>query len=188
MAKKEIKIPWDKEESGGGRGKFKEDDYLVKIVSAKSVRSKEKDTPGIEFVFKFKDGKYKGKKLTENVWITPKSLRRLRMLCSAVGIKTPKKAAKLDLSKFPGKELGIAIEDDVYKNSRGKKVKSSTVAFEGFMSVDELESGGVDEEDSDDTDDSDASSDDASSSDASSDDDSDASSDDSDVSIDSDSL
>jgi hypothetical protein len=183
----EVKIAWDKEEAGGGRFRFKEADYHVRIAKAEYGRSKERDTPYIEFTFKFKDGRYKGEKITESLYLTAKSLRRLRTLCEVVGIKVPKKAARLDLTKFRGKELGITLEDDEYKNNKGKKVKRSRVAFDGFMTVEDLESGGV----SDDSDDSDSDSDVSEDSDSSADstDDSDDTEDsDSDVSVDSDSI
>jgi hypothetical protein len=83
MAKKSgtVTIDFRKEEEGaGGRYKWPEGDYHVQITKAKSIRSSDKDTPGIEVTFKVLEGKKKGKTFKENLWLTPKSLKRVRML------------------------------------------------------------------------------------------------------------
>lgn len=151
-----IKLPFDKEEEaggGGGGGRFKEGDYKVKIIKVGTGRSKEKDTPFIGLTFKFADGKYKGKKIEDRLYITPKSLGRIRGLLKVVGIKVPKgkKAMKLDYSKLKGKTLAISLEDEARGEGK-KKRKFSRVSYDGFMSLEDYESGGVDSSDDSDSD------------------------------------
>jgi hypothetical protein len=147
----EIIIPWDKEEDSGGGGiRVKEGDYKVKIVGAKHKKSSEKETPYIELKLKLMEGKKKGKIITERVFVTPKSVGRVRMLLKACGVRPPKKgskATKLNLKKLIGKVIGVSIEDD----EEYKGTIRSRVAFEGFMTLDDLK--GADEDDDEDEDD-----------------------------------
>jgi len=145
-----LRIDFSKEEAGGGgRIRLPEDDYHVKILSAKSVRSPEKDTPGLEVTFQVIEGKKKGKKITDTLWITPKSLKRVRLLLEAVGVKVPKSAVNIPLAKLKGKTLWIELEDEV----RDGYDPRSRVAFEGFMNEDDYEA--EDDEDDEDLDDED---------------------------------
>ena len=178
-SKTKIKLPFDKEEESSGRPHYKEGDYPAKVVAVGTGRSKEKDTPFIGVTFKFTE-KLKGKKIEERLYITPKSLGRIRNFLTACGVKVKaKKAQEVDLSKVKGKELVISIEDDEYE-SGGKTRTTSRVSYDGFMSLEDYESGGVEDDSDDDvSDDADESVD---SDDSDDDDDSD------DVSLDSDDL
>jgi len=149
MASNVISIDFSKEEeSGGGRVRYPEGDYHVKIIKAKATRSSEKDTPGIEVTFKILEGKKKNKQMTDTLWLTPKSLRRVRLLLEAVGVKVPKSAVNLPLKKLSGKTLWVELQDE----EREGYDTRSRVAFEGFMSEAEYEAA-EDEEDEDEDDD-----------------------------------
>lgn len=151
MAKKNVlTIDFSKEEDSGGGGRINWDDgdYHVQIVKAKAGRSSQKDTPKVDVTFKVLEGKRKGKTFTESLYLTSKSLKRLRLLLEAVGVKVPKSALKIPLDKLKGKKLWVELiteSDDEY----GDKSK---VAFEGFMSEEDYEAPDDDEDDDEDED------------------------------------
>lgn len=140
-----LRIDFSKEEESGGGGnvRWPEGDYHVKIVAAKAVRSSEKDTPGLAVTFQVLEGKKKGKKITDTLWITPKSLRRVRLLLEAVGVKVPKSAVNIPLGKLKNKVLWIEIGDE----EREGYDTRSRITFEGFMSEDDYEGEDTDDED-----------------------------------------
>jgi hypothetical protein len=120
----------DTESREGKRRKqyhFEEGDYYVECVKALRVKSPKKKTPGVEFTYKFLDGKYKGKSISDSCWLTEDSMWRFRNTLEAMGIKVPTKKAKVDLRKCKGKTLGISIEDDPWEDSEGNERESSTV-------------------------------------------------------------
>lgn len=155
MAKKSatLRIDFSKEEEsgGGGRVRWPEGDYHVKIVKVATGRSSEKDTPYLEVHFQCLSGKKKGKTVSDRFYITPKSLKRVRLLLEAVGVSVPKKAVNIPLGKLKGKTLWIELEDEEREGYDAR----SRVAFEGFMSEDDYEAEDSDDEDDDDEDDDD---------------------------------
>lgn len=144
-----IRIDFGKEVEGGGGGvRLPESDYKAKIIKIKKIRSEEKDTPGIAVTMKITEGKFEGKKLTDRLWITPKSLWRVRALLEALGISVPKKAVNLPTKKLVGKEVGITvIDDDPYKG----RIKSKIGDFIDLETLADLYD--EDDEDEDDEDD-----------------------------------
>lgn len=162
MAKpKTVTIDFTKEEegSGGARPRYPEGDYVVKIKGARYMTSKDKATPGIELKLVIVSGvggdKYKGKPLTENLWLTPKSLSRVRGLLEVLGMKVPKKKVNLDLNKLIGKDVGITLEDDEYKNERTGKSRVSSRAAWDFLAAEDVNAD-ADEDDDEDSDDEDS--------------------------------
>jgi hypothetical protein len=146
-----LRIDFSKEEEGGGGGNnfhYPPGDYHVKVLGAKSVRSSEKDTPGLEVSFQVIEGKKKGKKFKDTLWLTPKSLKRVRLLLEAVGVKVPKSAVNLPLGKLKGKTLWVELDDE----EREGYDTRSRVTFEGFMSEDDYEGGDDADDDEDDED------------------------------------
>lgn len=144
-------IDFGKEVEGGGGGvRVPENDYKLKILKLKKIRASEKDTPGIAITVKIVDGKYAGKKLTDRLWITPKSLWRLRSLLEALGMEVPKKAVKLPSKKLVGKEVGATIVDDEpYKG----KIKSKIGDWIDLETLADLDSDEDDEDEEFDDDD-----------------------------------
>lgn len=112
-----IKVDFRKEEGGGGGGaRVKEGDYRVKIVAMKHGRSSDKDTPYIQVDLKIMDdGKYKSKVISDRLYMTPKSLFRVRSLLEALGLTVPKKVVAIPVKKLIGKELGVTAVDDEYE-------------------------------------------------------------------------
>lgn len=151
MAKDSIKIDFGKEEEGGGRIRWKKGDYHVKIVKVKKGRSEQKDSPYVAVSFKVLEGPKKGKVITERLYLSPKALKRLRLLLEATGTKVPKKAVNLKFEKLLGKKLWIEIEDDKSEEYGTKSV----VAFEGFMSEEDYEESDDEDEEDEDEDDED---------------------------------
>lgn len=146
-----VRIDFGKEEEGGGGGRipkgWKSGDYHVRILGAKTGRSEDKDTPFVEVKFKVLEGRRKGGTFSERLYITPKSLKRIRLLLEAIGVKVPKSAVNLPLAKLKGKDLWVEIELQEKEGYDPKKA----IAFEGFMSEEDYE--GDEEEDTDDEDD-----------------------------------
>jgi hypothetical protein len=156
-----VRIDFRKEEEGGGGGiRLPENDYAAKILKAKKVRSSEKDTPGIAVTFQLTEGKYKGKKITDRLWITPKSLWRIRALLEALGVTVPKKAVDLPLGKITGKELGITLTDDDPYQGRIRSRVSDFVDLETLGEDDEDEDEYEDEDEDEDEDEEDEDDDD----------------------------
>jgi len=155
-----IRIDFSKEEEGGGGGRipttWKKGDYHVKILAAKTGRSPEKDTPFVEVKFKVLEGRRKGSTFSERLYITPKSLKRIRLLLEAIGVKVPKSAVNLPLAKLKGKSLWVELE---LQEKEGYDPKMA-IAFEGFMSEDDYEESDEDDDDDEDEDDEDTDDDD----------------------------
>jgi len=147
MAKKassksnEVIIDFSKEEGGGGgnRIRVKEGDYHVKILKARHDTSAEKGTPGLVVTFRLVGGKHDGKKFEEWFYLTPKSLWRVRKLLEAVGMSVPAKKVRIPTEKLRGKELGVTLTDDEYEGRISSRVSD-------VMDLDDLSSGGVDDE------------------------------------------
>jgi hypothetical protein len=148
-----IRIDFSKEEEGGGGGRipttWKKGDYHVRILGAKTGRSPEKDTPFVEVKFKVLEGRRKGSTFSERLYITPKSLKRIRLLLEAIGVKVPKSAVNLPLNKLKGKDLWVELE---LQEKEGYDPKMA-IAFEGFMSEDDYEESDDEDEDDEDEDD-----------------------------------
>jgi hypothetical protein len=150
---KEVVIPMDKEEesSGGSRFRVPDGDYRAKILGAKYITSSQKGTPGLEVHYVIADGKHKGKKFNDTCYLTPKALWRVRSLLEALGISVPKKAFKLDVTELKGKELGVTFteEEDEYEK-QGKTVKVIRSNVSDFLDLDQLTTGGVDDDEDED--------------------------------------
>lgn len=156
MAKKSagtLHIDFGKEEEGGGGNRihWPEGDYHVQILKASTGRSSEKDTPYLEVHFKVLDGKKKGKTFAEQLYITPKSLTRIRLLLEAIGVKVPKSAVNIPLKKLRGKTLWVELGDE----EREGYDTRSRVTFRGFESEEEHDEEDDEDEDIDDDEDED---------------------------------
>jgi hypothetical protein len=113
---------------GPGRPHYKEGDYRVKVIKTETGKSSQKKTPYARVVFKFTEGKYKGKDIYDDFYLTEKALWRFRNLLEACGLKVPSKRTKIDLTKLKGRTLGITLEDDVYEKDDGTERVSSRVS------------------------------------------------------------
>ena len=140
-------IDFSKEEAGGGGGgRVPPGKYSVKITAAKPVKSKEKQTPGLELILLITDGKRKGRKMYETLWATPKAYSRFRLLLEACGLKVPSKVNLVKIaSAVKGKELIVEFDDE---EREGYKTRSR-VSFEGFFNPDDVDEDDLDEGDED---------------------------------------
>lgn len=140
-----IRVDFGKEEEGGGAGvRVKEGDYLGKIISVKKGRSSEKDTPYVQVDVKILDaGKAKGKIVSDRLYITPKSLFRLRSLLEALGLTVPKKVVNIPGKKLVGKEVGITAVDDEWEGRIRSRIGD-------FLDPDDLDDDADDEEEDED--------------------------------------
>jgi hypothetical protein len=158
MAKKskaDIIIPMDKmEESTGGRPYFKGEPTLkCKIIKVEKGNSKDKGTPYVRVHLRVMEGKFKGKKTYEDLYITPKALQRIRDLLKACGINVPKKRFKFPMDRVVGKVVGVEFQDDDYEDNKGNTRTTSRVAFDGFMAADDIPDEDEDEDEDEDDDD-----------------------------------
>jgi hypothetical protein len=169
MAKKPVKkapkgtgdatftVDFTKETSeGGGRRRYAEGDYRVKVVGIKTGKAKsEAQTPYAQLALEFQDGKYKGTVWDSNrtrVYISDAALWRVRSLYEACGKTVPKKKLKLDFNKLIGEQLGITVTDgEPYEG----KIQSE---ISDFIEVDAI--GGADDDDEDEEEDDDEDEDD----------------------------
>lgn len=158
----------DTESRGGKKGARSSyvppNDYAVKVTRAELSKSSEKETPGIRVFFKVTQGKYKGKELMDNLWLTKKSLWRVRQSLEAMGVKVPSDKFKVDPKALVGKECGVTVDDEEYENKIRSRVVD-TFRLKDFEAPEEeeLESDedeGDEDEDTDNDDDEDTDDDD----------------------------
>jgi hypothetical protein len=134
------------EESEGGGKRYKEGDYVGKILSAKRDVSSEKGSPCIKIVLQFLDGRYKGKKITERLWLSNKALPRIADLLEILGVKVPKREVGIPLKKLVGKEIGFSLEDEEYDDKMRSRVSWD------FLDPDDVREDDDEDEDDDDDD------------------------------------
>jgi hypothetical protein len=146
-----VTLDFSKDQSEG-RKRFKEGDYLVKVLAVKMGHSEQKGTPMAEFTFVFKEGKYKGEKIKDRCYITDKALWRIRALFAAAGTEIPKKRMKIDFKDLIGETLGITIGDDEYKDEKTGKSRTSSRVTD-FLDPDDMSDDDEDDEDDEDDDD-----------------------------------
>lgn len=138
-----IPIDFSKDESEGGRKRYPEGDYAVKYTKYKTGRSKDKDTPYVRVYFIITEGKYKGQEFSDELYLTDKSLWRIRGFLEAMGVAVPKKKVSVNFKKYIGKTLGVTLSDDEYN----KRIRSRVSDF-----LDEETLRGADEDDDEDFD------------------------------------
>lgn len=124
---------------GGAKGSrsyhFPPNDYAAKVKSAELAKSSEKETPEVKVVYVVTKGKYKGKTIIDDLYLTKKALWRVRQTWEAAGIKVPSSKVKLNPAKIVGKEVAITIDDDEYEN----KVRSRVVDTYKLSEFEELQ-------------------------------------------------
>lgn len=153
--KSEVTVDLSGTESRKG-GRIPPGDYAVKVVKAVQDVSPQKKSPRIHFEFEITDGKQKGKHLYHDCYLGADSLWKLRNTLEAMGEEVPKKKAKLNLKKYKGKELAVAVDLEEYDGKMSSKVQD-TFPLDDLMNGDdedeELEDDDDDEEDDEDEDD-----------------------------------
>lgn len=145
-----VEVDFSGVKDGGGGVRVPEDDYHMKIASVKQDISEKSGNAMLVFQFAFVDKKFAKKgTVRDNIVLGEKSLWRLRDLLEAVGVSVPKKTVQLPIKKLVGKELGITLVDG--EPYRGR-IKSEVG---DYLSLEDFQSGGVDDDDEDDIDDDD---------------------------------
>lgn len=152
MATKKVKVDFGGVESrggkkgSGGRKHYKAGDYAVKVkkvVAGKSGGDGDEGKPRLEVMYVFTTGKLKGNEIRDDLYLTEKSLWRLRQALEAMKIKVPNKAVNLDIDTMRGKTCAITIEDEEYESKLYSKVVDT------FL-LSELEDDEADEDEDDD--------------------------------------
>jgi len=135
-------------------------DYLVQCTKAELTRSGgEKKTPEIKATYKIIKGKFKGKTIIDDLYLTEGALWRLRVTLEGMGINVPSSKVKVDPKKMVGKQLGVSIDDDEYDGKIRSRVIDSFLPSELDDEAEDLdeedEDEDYDEEDEDEEDDED---------------------------------
>lgn len=138
-------IDFSKDTSEGGRKRYPEADYRVKLVGHKTGESKDKGTPFVQLNMEMVEGKYKGEKISDRLYITDNSLWRIRSALEAMGVTVPRKRMSIKWADHYGKELGVTITDDEYEGRVRSRVSD-------FIDLDTLAGTDVDDEDEDEDD------------------------------------
>lgn len=142
--------------SSGGRAHYEPGDYSVKVKNATIIKSSEKQTPGILLELIITGGKHKGSPLSDRLWLTEKSLWKVRQAMEAMGIRVPSKKVAIDVTKWKGKELAVTVEDEEYDD----KVYSRIVDFFLLTELDDEDDVSESDDEEDDEDDEDDDNDD----------------------------
>lgn len=137
----------------GGRKHYPEGDYAVKVKSAKFGHSGDKETPRLEVTYIFTQGKLKGKEIRDDLYLTPKSLWRLRQALEAFGMDIPSKRSRLNPATLTGKQAAVTLEDDEYDDKIFSKVADTYSLDEFEADAEDVEDEDEDEDDEDDEDD-----------------------------------
>lgn len=140
-------LDFKKEEKPEGSARVKIGTYKVRIGKPK-IRRASTGNIGLSIPLTILEGKYKRKKITESLWMSPKAFHRYRELLEACGKKVP--PGRADIRKIgravEGEEIYIQVVDDEQEGYATKSV----VAFQGgFISPDDYEDD-TDEGDEDD--------------------------------------
>lgn len=106
-------LDFSKVKEGGGdfnKKHYPPGDYLGKVIKVQDAKSKDNEDPMWLFTIQVNTGKYPYYcKFDENqVW-------KIRNLFIAAGINVPKKRLAVDPAKVVGKNVGVTLEDDEYK-------------------------------------------------------------------------
>lgn len=130
----------DTESRGGKKGgrsaHLPEGDYTAKVKSAEFGHSSEKETPGIMMVWAITGpNSAKGKTIRDSLWLTDKSLWRVRQTLEALGLQVPSKKVKVNPKSMVGKEAAITLEDEEYEG----KVRSRVVDCFSLSEYEELD-------------------------------------------------
>lgn len=135
------------QESEGGGKRYKEGDYLGTIINATRDVSSDKGSPCIKLTLRFDEGRYKGKKVIERLWLSPKALPRLADLMEILGIDVGKKEVSIPLKKLKGKQIGFSLEDEEYEGKMRSRVSWD------FLNPEDVVDDDDDDDDEDDDDD-----------------------------------
>lgn len=131
--------------------RYKPGDYAVKIVKVEQGVSSKKKTPQISFTLAFTDGKYKGKQIMYDCYLTPDAMWRLRNTLEALGTEVPNKAYKLDLRKLKNLEMAVTIDNEEYE----QKIRSRVIDTFPLSELEDLEDEDDEDEDEDEDEDDD---------------------------------
>jgi hypothetical protein len=139
---KKTVVDFSNTDSGNSRVRIPEDNYRAKVKTVKHETSKA-GNPMLVWEFEIAEGKFKGRVLIDRTVLQENSLWKLKQLLEAMGITVPSKRIALDLSRYPGRELGISVVDDEYEGRISSKVGD-------YMDVDVLDGGDIEDDEEED--------------------------------------
>lgn len=154
-SKKSIQVDFSETESRGGkkgraRAHYPPNDYAVKVVKAELGKSTDKGTPGIFITYKITSpAKYKGKTISDSLWLTSSALWRVRNALEAMGINVPSKKIDIHPEKMVGKECGITLDDEEYDEKVYSRVVDTFLLSEMDAEDAELDTDEDEDEDED---------------------------------------
>jgi hypothetical protein len=137
----------DHGKKGGYR--YPEGDYKAKILKATRVNAQSGNTQ-IQLNMKIVEPeKYKGKPFIDRLTITKKAMFRIGWLLDAAGIKWSQKVLVLPLKRLEGKVIGVSLFDDEYEG----RTRSKVGEYFSEEEIDDLMSGGDDDDEDEDDED-----------------------------------
>lgn len=143
---KSIKLDLRGVEKGRRAQRFPEGEYKVKIIKAEKDTNQNSGNTSLKLTFEVVEpAKFAGKPLTDYLALTKKAMFRVGWVLDACGIKWSEKLLTLDLEKFKGKVIGIALYDDEYNG----KVRSKVADYYSEDEVDEYLKASDDDDDED---------------------------------------
>lgn len=141
-----IKLDMRGVEKGRKAQRFPEGEYKVKIIKAERQLNENSGNTSLKLTMEIVEpAKYAGKSITDYLSITKKAMFRVGWVLDACGIKWSEKLMTLDLEKFKGKIIGIAVYDDEYNG----KIRSKIADYYSEDEVDEYLKSSDDDEDED---------------------------------------
>jgi cobalamin biosynthesis protein CobT len=147
-----VVVDFSKAKGGGGNKRYPEADYKFKFTAWELVGKKEDpDEKGFKVTLQFSEGKYKGQKIIDRLWLQDNTLWRLRLFIEAMGVDVPDKKAKVNLDKYVGNELGATLVDNEYKGRVSSQV-GDYIDLETLAGADEDDEDEDEEETEDDDD------------------------------------
>ena len=160
-----IKLNMKGVEKGRKAQRFPEGEYKVKILKAEKDVNQNSGNSSLKLTMEIVEPKsFAGKTITDYLTLTPKAMFRVGWVLDACGIKWSSKLLTLDLAKFKGKVIGIALFDDEYNGKIRSKIADyySEDEVDGYLKAadddadeDEDEDLDEDEDDEDEDDDDD---------------------------------
>lgn len=150
-----IPVDFAKAQGGGGNKRYPEGDYKVKFIDWKIVSKRDDpDSKGVQAFFTILEGKYKGQKISDRLWLQDNTLFRIRLFLEAMDVTVPEKKANVNFEKYVGNELGVTLVDNEY-NGRTTSQVGDYIDLETLAGADEEDDEDEDEEDDDEDEDED---------------------------------
>lgn len=144
--KKTVSVDFTGVQSGGGRFRVPEGDYLFEIEKIETGTTKSSGVSKLVVTLKGVKGRVKNRKAYDHIALQKNTLWKLRSLLEATGQDVPESKAEIDIDALIGEQVGVTLGDDEYEGKISSKPQG------GYISPDAVgeEPDEADNEDDDD--------------------------------------